>query len=49
MGMVTSISWKGDLIVIGDSDGNLSLWDTKTKKYKVRRPWISCEITDATF
>ncbi|XP_022662655.1 WD repeat-containing protein 11-like isoform X3 [Varroa destructor] len=31
-GSITCTAWKADKLVLGDSDGNLSLWDITTKK-----------------
>ena len=31
MGVVTFITWKGDLLMLGDADGNLNIWDLKGK------------------
>ena len=31
MGQVTYITWKTDLLVLGDVDGNINLWDLKAK------------------
>ncbi|XP_064464638.1 WD repeat-containing protein 11-like [Ornithodoros turicata] len=43
MASITSIAWKGDHIVLGDADGNLTLWDLKGKMLKTiptQRGWI---------
>lgn len=29
MGSITCIAWKGDMLVLGDMDGNLNFWDLK--------------------
>ena len=31
MSAVTYITWKGDLLVLGDVDGNLNIWNLKGK------------------
>ena len=31
MGSITSIAWKSHEIVLSDSDGNLTIWDLKTR------------------
>ncbi len=31
MGVVTYVAWKADLLVLGDIDGNINLWDLKGK------------------
>ena len=31
MSAVTFIAWKADLLVLGDVDGNLNIWDLKGK------------------
>jgi hypothetical protein len=30
-GLINSIAWRGDLMVLGDSTGNLSFWDLKAR------------------
>ncbi|XP_077991912.1 WD repeat-containing protein 11-like isoform X2 [Glandiceps talaboti] len=43
MGSVTCIAWKGDTIVLGDVDGNLSIWDLKARVSRAvptHRGWI---------
>ena len=34
MGSVTCISWKSDLIVRGDSEGNINVYNVKTRECK---------------
>lgn len=34
IGSITSISWKGDQLVLADVDGNISIWDLKSNFYK---------------
>ena len=34
MGTVTCISWKSDLIVRGDSEGNINIYNVKTRECK---------------
>ena len=34
MGSVTCISWKSDLIVRGDSEGNINIYNVKTRECK---------------
>lgn len=38
MGSVTCIAWKGDMLVLGDMDGNLNFWDLKGRvsRYELR-------------
>ncbi|XP_015757943.1 PREDICTED: WD repeat-containing protein 11-like, partial [Acropora digitifera] len=31
LGLVTYIAWKGDLLVLSDTDGNLSIWELKAR------------------
>lgn len=31
MGSITCIAWKGDILVLGDVDGNLNFWDLKAR------------------
>jgi hypothetical protein len=31
MGTITWIAWKGDFILFGDGEGQLSVWDLKSK------------------
>lgn len=31
MGAISYIAWKKDILVLGDVDGNLNLWDLKGK------------------
>ena len=31
LGVVTCIAWKGDLLVLSDVDGNLSIWELKAR------------------
>ncbi len=31
LGAITCITWKGETLVLGDVDGNLSIWDLKAK------------------
>lgn len=43
MASITTIAWKGDHIILGDADGNLTLWDLKGKMLKTiptQRGWI---------
>lgn len=35
IGMITCIAWKSELVAIGDNDGNITLWETTSKSYKV--------------
>lgn len=35
MGVVSCITWKTDMLVLGDVDGNLNLWDLKAKVSRV--------------
>eukprot|EP00794_Sanderia_malayensis_P005451 gene5450-6133_t len=35
MGVVSYIAWKGDLLVLGDVEGNINLWDLKGKLSRV--------------
>ena len=30
-GVINSIAWRGDLMVLGDSAGNISFWDLKSR------------------
>ena len=30
-GLINSIAWRGDLMVLGDSTGHLSFWDLKAR------------------
>ena len=29
MGNITSIAWKGDTVILGDADGNFSIWELR--------------------
>lgn len=43
MGTITWIAWKGDFILFGDGEGQLSVWDLKNKTQRTmatRRGWI---------
>ncbi|XP_062608661.1 WD repeat-containing protein 11-like isoform X2 [Saccostrea cucullata] len=43
MGTITWIAWKGDFILFGDGEGQLSVWDLKSKTQRTmatRRGWI---------
>ncbi|XP_074640587.1 WD repeat-containing protein 11-like isoform X2 [Tubulanus polymorphus] len=43
MGSITSIAWKGDMMVLGDVDGNLNLWDLKARVSRAiptHRGWV---------
>ncbi|XP_070541595.1 WD repeat-containing protein 11-like isoform X2 [Ptychodera flava] len=43
MGSVTCIAWKADTIVLGDVDGNLSVWDLKARVSRAvptHRGWV---------
>ncbi|XP_071948596.1 WD repeat-containing protein 11-like [Antedon mediterranea] len=43
MGSVTCIAWKQDLMVLGDTEGNLNLWDIKGKisrNVPTHRGWL---------
>ncbi|XP_075922520.1 WD repeat-containing protein 11 isoform X1 [Petromyzon marinus] len=43
MGSISSIAWKGDVLVLGDSDGNLNFWDLKAKLSRgipTHRGWV---------
>ena len=31
MGNVTAVTWKGDVLALGDNEGGVSLWDLKNK------------------
>ena len=35
MGIVSYITWKGDMLVLGDIDGNVNFWDLKAKVSRV--------------
>src|SRR5699024_591821 len=42
-GSITSIAWKSDLLVLGDSDGNINVWFLKEKESKTiptERGWV---------
>ena len=36
MAVVSFITWKTDMLVLGDVDGNLNLWDLKAKVSRYR-------------
>ncbi|KAM7074056.1 WD repeat-containing protein 11 isoform 1-T1 [Molossus nigricans] len=43
MGSVTCIAWKGDMLVLGDVDGNLNFWDLKgrvSRGIPTHRSWV---------
>ncbi|XP_064630114.1 WD repeat-containing protein 11-like isoform X2 [Lineus longissimus] len=43
MGSITCIAWKGELMVLGDVDGNLNIWDLKSRVSRAvptHRGWI---------
>uniref|UniRef100_A0A4W3H4F0 WD repeat-containing protein 11 n=1 Tax=Callorhinchus milii TaxID=7868 RepID=A0A4W3H4F0_CALMI len=43
MGSITCIAWKGDTLVLGDSDGNLNFWDLKARLSRgipTHRGWV---------
>ncbi|GAB0191962.1 WD repeat-containing protein 11 [Grus japonensis] len=43
MGSITSIAWKGDILVLGDIDGNLNFWDLKARVSRgipTHRSWV---------
>ncbi|XP_029466396.1 WD repeat-containing protein 11 isoform X4 [Rhinatrema bivittatum] len=43
MGSITCIAWKGDILVLGDVDGNLNFWDLKARVSRgipTHRSWI---------
>ncbi|XP_014675037.1 PREDICTED: WD repeat-containing protein 11-like [Priapulus caudatus] len=43
MGSITCIAWKGDMMVLADVDGNLSIWDLKnriSRAIPTDRGWI---------
>ncbi|XP_034993469.2 WD repeat-containing protein 11 isoform X2 [Zootoca vivipara] len=43
MGSITCIAWKGDILVLGDVDGNLNFWDLKARVSRgipTHRGWV---------
>ncbi|KFP24981.1 WD repeat-containing protein 11, partial [Colius striatus] len=43
MGSITCIAWKGDILVLGDVDGNLNFWDLKARVSRgipTHRSWV---------
>ncbi|XP_053163525.1 WD repeat-containing protein 11 isoform X2 [Hemicordylus capensis] len=43
MGSITCIAWKGDILVLGDDDGNLNFWDLKgrvSRGIPTHRGWV---------
>ncbi|KAF6112264.1 WD repeat domain 11 [Phyllostomus discolor] len=43
MGSITCIAWKGDMLVLGDTDGNLNFWDLKgrvSRGIPTHRSWV---------
>ncbi|XP_075791464.1 WD repeat-containing protein 11 isoform X1 [Pelodiscus sinensis] len=43
MGIITCIAWKGDVLVLGDVDGNLNFWDLKARMSRgipTHRSWV---------
>ncbi|KAK1333326.1 hypothetical protein QTO34_005709 [Cnephaeus nilssonii] len=43
MGSITCIAWKGDMLVLGDMDGNLNFWDLKgrvSRGVPTHRSWV---------
>ncbi|XP_043912007.1 WD repeat-containing protein 11 [Protopterus annectens] len=43
MGGITCIAWKGDTVVLGDVDGNLTFWDLKeriSRNIPTHRGWV---------
>lgn len=46
MGSITCIAWKGDILVLGDVDGNLNFWDLKARvsRYECKLKSVKHEI-----
>ncbi|NXX92969.1 WDR11 protein, partial [Centropus bengalensis] len=43
MGSISCIAWKGDILVLGDVDGNLNFWDLKARVSRgipTHRSWV---------
>lgn len=44
MGGITCIAWKGDMLVLGDMDGNLHFWDLKGRVSRYELGMQSCYL-----
>ena len=44
-GVINSIAWRGDLMVLGDATGHLSFWDLKARfVIRVCKPLITIQM-----